>query len=314
MTAAEGPALGTRTGAGQSPKQAEPTSERRFCRMCGSPLAAEARFCARCGAENPLPAPDASSRPDGSGARQTLNEVWDQYEATHHAPQADGGTGSLQEQAAAVGSKVLAGAANVGKQVAFSARNVAAGTAAAAHNSAWLWAFRAPKEVQTDKPMLFYKFLVWVSLYASAIANVWYSLQCWQALSALSSVSGLAGMTSNNYTAALCVSLVFLGIGFACLCPYCLRVRGMLAGFKEGAPGEFLRLPYHIAAVVLVCTIPLWGLIAQGYSSYLSYSSYLGSYLFETTFTGVVVALLMQVVITLAQKAYFDRRAELFVN
>ena len=146
------------------------------------------------------------------------------------------------------------------------------------------------------QPMKWYKFLIYFSLFASAVLN---------------SLTGIVTICGSHYGESadlvyrmfpeLKTADIFVGIAGICLAIFAIYTRSRLANFCQNGPKLVLwhyalNTIVSVAYIVCVCTI-----LPEGSMKYLDFTS---SYISVAT----------SVIMILANNTYFSKRANLFVN
>ena len=150
--------------------------------------------------------------------------------------------------------------------------------------------------IQPDMPMAWYKFLIYFALFAGAVINA---------------ISGIMYLTGSIYesTAGVPASLVYVfygslkivdviyGIAAIGLAVIAVLTRMKLAAYSADGPKLVLAL-YALGVIVSVVYALLVSMITK-----------------QNGFTGsVLISIVVSVIMIFANKAYFDKRAHLFVN
>lgn len=159
---------------------------------------------------------------------------------------------------------------------------------------------QAPEQLQPQHPMKWYKFLIYFSLFASAVLNT---------------ISGIVALTGNQYTVnGKNVSELIYGIfdglqvfdmvfGAACLALAVLAVytRFRLSGFYANGP-KMLNAVYIVAAILNLAYVIGVSVIVDGYNDItFDYSSQ-------------IAQLAISIAMVCANTTYFNKRKELFVK
>ncbi len=152
----------------------------------------------------------------------------------------------------------------------------------------------SPNAVAGELGMKWYKFVIYVQLFLSALANAVTGLNQLRIAVNFFGVSHHVGLMSAFAQAAIGLLTIALAV-------FCIVVRQELAGFKRDAPQHYLVLLAASAAlsvvgpIVMVFVLGLSGIYAS---------------LEPSVFGGV----LGTVILIVLSKTYFDRRAHLFCS
>ncbi|MBQ9059351.1 MAG: zinc ribbon domain-containing protein [Atopobiaceae bacterium] len=268
-----------------------------FCPQCGKELPAGAQFCGKCGAQ-------LSSRFEGAKVK-TVEDV---------APASTKMAHPTVETPFEISTKTATVKPTTRSDVSVASQP------ASSVVSQW---FSAPAYPQTDKPLNFYKFVVWFLCYASAAISVYNALRLFASVSQLSSyhsmIQGL-GYGADSGLGAVMFFLVVLAIGMILLAVWFLVVRGRLARFEKNAIKSYLRVPFisiWITGIIAVLAVFGLGSTTSGLDSYGGFGSYLGGALFNRFGSSVAQLVMTFIAVCVSwylQKLYFERRSELFVN
>ncbi len=145
-----------------------------------------------------------------------------------------------------------------------------------------------------EKPMNWYKFLIYFSLFASAALNAFNAYQ----LLTGAHYDGAADLVYAFYSSLNLVDKV-VGIASIGVAVFAIYVRQELAKFKATGP-KYLQYVYLANAAINI-------IYAVGASAAVGGDV---SFDFTSTITNVIVSVIM----VYANKKYFDNRSEMFVN
>lgn len=297
-----------------------------FCVNCGANLSEGARFCPKCGSavgtgqggQAGVPnqyagvpqqnvQPHRPAQVQQPGLQQNAQQQQRQVPAQRHTQQQYG----QQQRQNAQPWRSAQSAASRGAQQAGAAFQQRVNEAAQSENGqriseALHAAFKAPVLPDTDKPLTYYKFIVWFALYAQTLMSAYYAAQMFTGASLLGDLGSMAG-SAGGFVSSFSFMTVVLGLGFVCLGVYCIYVRGRLVLFKRDAPKEYLRRIPLALVIIAVVVLPM---LFQTVSALGSYGGYVIRATLPTLLLdGGAVALEWYL-----EKLYLERRSELFVN
>lgn len=162
---------------------------------------------------------------------------------------------------------------------------------------------QAPEQLGPQQSMKWYKFLIYFSLFASAILNV------------VSGIMLLIGESyknedGDNITEALyklmdgleSVDMIF-GIIIIAFAVFLIYVRFRLAGFYKNGPKMLLTVYVLIAVINIVYIIAVESCHTE-----------LTSKLIEIDYTNAITQIIVAVVMVIVNTVYFNKRKELFVK
>lgn len=157
-------------------------------------------------------------------------------------------------------------------------------------------AFKAPVPVQTDLPLKWYKYLVWLGLYANALYNLYTLIRATTSRGIVSIIGNAAASIFLPWYSKPLLILSF--IGYAVMAAFAIYTRGRLSEFRRDAPQAmlFFYVGMFIIGLFEGLAVCVGGIATQ---------AGLISILIQGITFGVAYAL---------NKKYFDRRAELFIN
>ncbi|MBP3313232.1 MAG: zinc-ribbon domain-containing protein [Oscillospiraceae bacterium] len=152
------------------------------------------------------------------------------------------------------------------------------------------------KEEACQQTMKWFKFLIYFSLFASAVLNF---------------ISGVQMLTGSIYGAdadlvyaffdGLKALDVLMGVGMLALAAFAIYTRFRLSGFYKNGP-KMVMLTYAIDAALQLIYIIGVNVILPG------------EVVAEIDMTSTIVGIVVSVVMIWANKVYFDKRANLFQN
>lgn len=157
--------------------------------------------------------------------------------------------------------------------------------------------YNQPYTHYIDKPMKWYKFLIYVSLILSGTLNIVGGvINIMEGIGWMQTgvPDGLSAAVTEVYGPLTIMNMVF-GVLFIAQGVYAMIVRQMLAGYRKGAPKHLLIL--YVITFIMNCvyTIATALIIGQSIAGI-------------TDITSIVMSVLMVV----ANKVYFDKREHLF--
>lgn len=164
------------------------------------------------------------------------------------------------------------------------------------------YAYQQPAYAQpvgtTEKPMGWFKFMIYFALFAGALLNLVTAIQMLTGAQYGDSKDLVYGFFPSLKTIDVIMGIVLLG-----LVAFIILVRFRLAGFKKDGP-KLLAVMY---AAVLAFNILYIILVASVLSDF-------GAGIGDLLTPSVVVSLLGSAVMLIVNKIYFDKRKELFIN
>lgn len=167
-----------------------------------------------------------------------------------------------------------------------------------------------PYTGQGELGMKWFKFLIYFSLFAGAVLNVF---------SAIGAFTGSQYEGSADYIYAMFGGLkvvdVLYGLVLLAFAAATIYVRQQLAGFKRDSPKLFLTLYVAEAAVSLLYVVVVIVIAISGVAAYVS--AYISPFelALQVVPLGQVIAIVIGAVIyVVLNKIYFDKRAHLFTN
>ena len=149
-----------------------------------------------------------------------------------------------------------------------------------------------PYEHQPAMPMKWYKFLIYVSLFLSGISNIFMGVQAITGMQYGDAVS--ASQVYSMYSGLKIVDVVY-GAALVAIGVYAFIVRSKLAHYRTGAPKHLLLL-YALAFIMNLVYVA-------------GASLAIGMNLMSAD---VVMSLIVSIIMLIANKVYFDKRAHLF--
>ena len=252
-----------------------------FCSQCGEEIRPGAKFCAYCGAKAPAPA----TRVPGSGAaKETLRSVMN----------------TAKETARQTVSNIQTKAAQPRPQAPQQPQQ----TYPTYQNAA---PFPGQTVVVSDQGMAWYKFIIWVQLWASAVVFVGAGITMLTG----SHYRGGASLVYNFIPSLHTVDILF-GLSLLAFAAYCVYTRFALAKFRHSGPTHYLwvyALSIILPVIYLICVYVILSNLGGSLSS-LSFSDLMGN---DNTIE-LVVYLIFDVIMIVVNKIYFDKRRHLFVN
>ncbi len=150
------------------------------------------------------------------------------------------------------------------------------------------------------RPMAWYKFLIYFSLWAGAVINFVQGVGfiTGKIYDYISKIDNASAAAYEQFPALKTVDII-AGIAFIAFAVFVVYVRFRLAGFKKNGPN-----------MLLVSYVAL-GVISLAY--FFASSAIVGSSKQETTST-IIGTVLGIAILFIANKIYFDKRKDLFVN
>ena len=145
-----------------------------------------------------------------------------------------------------------------------------------------------------EKPMNWYKFLIFFSLFASAVLNVFNGYQMLTG----AQYEGAADLVYAFYSSLSLVDKV-VGLALIGVAIFAIYVRQELAKFKANGP-KYLQYLYLANAAINV-------VYAIGFSAAVGGDV-------ELNMTSTITSVIVSVIMVYANKKYFDNRSEMFVN
>lgn len=252
-----------------------------FCSQCGQQLRDGAKFCAYCGAKTQsaparVPVPGAAKETLRSvmntakeTARQTVSNI--QTKAAQprpQAPQQPQPTYPTYQNAAPVPGQTV---------------------------------------VVSDQGMAWYKFIIWVQLWASAVVFVGAGITMLTG----SHYRGGASLVYDFIPSLHTVDILF-GLSLLAFAAYCVYTRFALAKFRRSGPTHYLwvyGLSIILPVIYLICVMLILNNAVSGLGS-ISISDLMGS----DSMTELVVYVVFDIIMIVVNKIYFDKRKHLFVN
>ena len=143
--------------------------------------------------------------------------------------------------------------------------------------------------------MKWYKFIIWVQLFLSALSLVGTGLM----LLTGAHYGDAKGLVYLVYGGLQAVDIIF-AIVFVALAVCCIIVRMNLAKFKKGAPTQYLTLLGANIAAQLVYALALAAITQVN--------------VFQAMDSSAIVQIISSIVMIILSKIYFDKREHLFTN
>ena len=161
--------------------------------------------------------------------------------------------------------------------------------------------------VVSDQGMAWYKFVIWVQLWVSAVIFIGAGITILTGSHYRGRASLVYGLIPSLHT----VDILF-GLSLLAFAAYCVYTRFALAKFRRSGPTHYLWV-YGLSIIIpvfyLICVYMVVNNYAGDFVSF-SFSDLMGS----DSMTELIVYIVIDIIMIVVNKIYFGKRKHLFVN